>query len=191
VYSVGGITSNEVTPTGYAYDPGTQAWSALPAMKYARDDPQAAFIGGKLYVSGGWGTDQVPVAQTEVYDPARNAWSEGAPAPFPYGGASTAVLDGKLYVIGGCDQNVCGETTVQVYDPVTNTWSTAADYPEPIAWEGCGAIDGEIYCAGGTTSNSTLTGDAYRSPIMPGTATRCTPTGTAATRSGWTPATAR
>jgi N-acetylneuraminic acid mutarotase len=161
VYSVGGITSNEVTPAGYAYDPGTRAWSALPAMKYARDEPQAAFIGSKLYVTGGWGADQVPVAQTEVYDPARHSWSEGAQAPFAYAAAGTAVLDGKLYLIGGCDVSVCGKTTVQVYNPVTNTWSTAANYPEPVAWEGCGAIDGEIYCAGGTTSNSTVTSDAY------------------------------
>jgi N-acetylneuraminic acid mutarotase len=161
VYSVGGITSNEITPAGFVYNPGTEAWSALPPMNYARDEPQAALIDGKLYVTGGWGGDQTPVPETEIYSAAKNSWTQGAEIPFAYAAAGVAVLNGDLYVIGGCDVNVCGKTDVQVYDPVTNTWSTAANYPEPISWEGCGTIDGEIYCAGGTTSNSTDTSDAY------------------------------
>jgi N-acetylneuraminic acid mutarotase len=161
VYSVGGVNSSGIAAAGYVYDPGSQQWTALPPMQNAREAPQAAFINGKLYVTGGWGTDGNSVATTEIYDPGSGTWSAGASIPTAYAGASVAVLNGKMYVIGGCDASSCGHTDVQVYDPATDSWSAAASYPTAIAWQGCGEVNGEIYCAGGTTSATAGTSDAY------------------------------
>jgi N-acetylneuraminic acid mutarotase len=166
VYSVGGYHnySNRATTDGYVYDPGTQQWTALPAMQYAREAPQAAFINGKLYVVGGWDNSGTPVSYMEIYNPDSGTWSFGASIPTAYAAASVAVLNGKMYVIGGCDSLTCGHTGVQVYDPASNSWSTAASYPEPTSWEGCGAITGQVYCAGGTVASltgETTTKDAY------------------------------
>jgi N-acetylneuraminic acid mutarotase len=160
VYSVGGSTTTGTIAAGYVYDPSTQAWTALPPMQNAREEPQAAFINGKLYVVGGWSTSGSTIPAMEIYDPGAGTWSTGASIPTAYAGASVAVLNGKMYVIGGCDPVNCGHTDVQVYDPGSNSWSTAASYPEPISWEGCGAISGKIYCAGGTAGSSD-TADAY------------------------------
>jgi hypothetical protein len=175
VYSVGGYDGKATTAAAYVYDPDSQQWTALPYMKYPREAPQAAFIDGKLYVTGGWGSDGNPVAVTEVFDPSTGTWSTAASIPNPYAGAAFTTLNGEMYVIGGCDAVNCGHTDVQIYDPGSNSWSTGASYPEPIAWEGCGGIGGDIYCGGGITSTTTDTADAFAydaaadswSPIAP------------------------
>jgi hypothetical protein len=157
VYAVGGIEPNygNAQASAYMFDPATGRWSALPPMRHARQSAQAAFIGGRLYVTGGTYFEKATVTMpyTEIYDPATNQWTAGASVPKAYWGAATAVLDGKMYVIGGCDPltGVCGQTSVQVYDPVTNHWSTAASYPIPASFLGCGSIAGQLYCAGGVS----------------------------------------
>jgi hypothetical protein len=161
VYSVGGYDGKTTTAAAYVYDPDTQQWTALPYMKYPREAPQAAFLDGKLYVTGGWGSDGNPVAVTEVFDPSTGTWSTAASIPNPYAGAAFTTLNGEMYVIGGCDAANCGHTDVQIYDPSSNSWITGASYPEPIAWEGCGGIGGDIYCGGGLTSQSSDTSDAF------------------------------
>jgi hypothetical protein len=134
------------------YDPGAQAWSALPNLSVAREAPQAAAYGGKLYVFGGWGWNGNPVAKTEIYDPATGAWSTGADNPKPYAGAAVTALGGKIYIVGGCTSG-CGKTDVQVYDPASDSWSSGAAYPEPISWLGCGGIGTKLYCAGGLSGS--------------------------------------
>ncbi|MGW3661109.1 Kelch repeat-containing protein [Streptomyces sp. NPDC005151] len=142
----------------YVYDPGAQAWSALPNMRVARLAAQAAPYGGKLYVFGGWDAYST-VAKTEIYDPASHTWSTGADIPKPYAGAAVTVLGGKIYIVGGCRQG-CYKTDVQVYDPASDSWSSATPYPEPISFLGCGAIANKLYCAGGS-SGATSTKHAY------------------------------
>jgi N-acetylneuraminic acid mutarotase len=161
VYSVGGSDGSNVTTAGYVYNPGTEQWTALPPMQNAREASQAAFINGKLYVTGGWGANDNPLGTTEIYDPGSGTWSPAASMPIPYAGASVAVLNGEMYVIGGCDASNCGHNDVQVYDPASNSWSAAASYPTPISWEGCGEVNNEIYCAGGTTNAAADTSNAY------------------------------
>ncbi|MFE7323737.1 carboxypeptidase regulatory-like domain-containing protein [Streptomyces sp. NPDC057565] len=151
VYSVGGTDGVSTYNDAYVYDPGAQAWSALPDLSAARAAPQAAAYGGKLYVFGGWGVSGYPVDKTEIYDPASRTWSTGADMPQPYAGAAVTVLNGKIYIVGGCTYDDCSGTDVQAYDPASNTWSSATSYPEPISWLGCGTITGKLYCAGGAT----------------------------------------
>ncbi|WP_405691675.1 kelch repeat-containing protein [Streptomyces sp. NBC_00057] len=151
VYSVGGFNGTIAVNKAYVYDPGTQAWSALPNLSIARSAPQAAAYGGKLYVFGGWDTSGRPVAKTEIYDPATGAWSTGADTPKPYAGGAVTVFNGKIYIVGGCTDDACGKTDVQAYDPVSDSWSSGAAYPEPVSWLGCSAIANKLYCAGGAT----------------------------------------
>jgi N-acetylneuraminic acid mutarotase len=163
VYSVGGTDAFSVLASGSVYDPVAGAWSAIAPMQSAREKPAAAFVNGKLYVVGGWGTNGQPVPSTEIYDPASNAWSTGASVPTGLAAAATAVLEDKIYVIGGCDSNVCGHPEVFSYDPSGNSWTRLADYPLAISWTACGALSGQIYCAGGTGDSvgSTKKGYAY------------------------------
>jgi subtilisin family serine protease/N-acetylneuraminic acid mutarotase len=172
VYSVAGIQSMSILNKAYVYDPGTQAWSALPDLSAAREAPQAATYGGKLYVFGGWDTtgSGTAVTKTEIYDPETGTWSTGAANPKPYAGAAVTVLGGKIYIVGGCT-SACGKTDVQVYDPASNSWSSATPYPEPISWLGCGAIANKLYCAGGVLGSAS-TKHAYGYDPASGTWTR-------------------
>jgi N-acetylneuraminic acid mutarotase len=161
VYSVGGFDGNQNDTNGYVYNPSTQAWSAIASMANAREAPSAQFIGGKLYVVGGWDNSGNPVGQVEIYDPGTNTWSTGASEPTALAGSSSTTFNGKMYVIGGCDAFNCGYNTVQIYDPATNSWSSGATYPTLIAWGSCGTLASSIYCAGGTTGNNSDTSAAY------------------------------
>jgi N-acetylneuraminic acid mutarotase len=154
VYSVGGIGSAGLTANAYVYDPATQAWSALPNMRVAREAPEVAAVDGKLYVFGGWDFHGLTVPTTEIYDPATNAWAGGATIPKPYAGAGVSVVGGKIYLVGGCT-GPCGLTDVQVYDPASDSWSSAHAYPESTSWLSCGGISGEVYCAGGAAGTVT------------------------------------
>ncbi|HEY1916511.1 MAG TPA: carboxypeptidase regulatory-like domain-containing protein [Streptosporangiaceae bacterium] len=165
IFSVGGVaggpTRTEVTGDSYVYDPGAQAWTALPPLPTPRQAPQAALLGTRLYVTGGWDAAGDTQTSLEIYDPATNAWSAGASIPDGVAGAAVTVYDGQMYVIGGCTSASCGQTSVQIYDPATNAWRQGTRYPKPIGWESCGAIGSRIYCAGGVTSATTATNAGY------------------------------
>lgn len=150
VYSGFGVTDTALSKDAYRYDPAAGSWTKLAPGGTPREAPVHGFIGGKWYVSGGWGASG-PVSSTEVYDPAKNTWSTAASNPAPTLGAGTAVLGHKLYAVGGCTTEACSSTTVEVYNPATDSWSKAADYPVPVSWAMCGAIGGKLYCAGGGT----------------------------------------
>jgi N-acetylneuraminic acid mutarotase len=160
LYVAGGINvaTGNVLASGYVFDPATGRWSALPPMPHPTSEAQAAFIGGRLYVTGGTYTpaNLVTIPYTQIYDPESGRWTSGANLPKAYYGAGTAVLDGKMYLVGGCDPvaGFCGRTDVQVYDPATDNWSTAASYPIPAAFLACGGIGGRLICAGGASGQA-------------------------------------
>jgi N-acetylneuraminic acid mutarotase len=144
--SLGGDTTSKNL---YVLDPAAGAWTKLAAAADSRQAPGHGIIDGKLYASGGWGSDGTADGKLEIYDIATDTWTTGAPEPRPYAGAGSAVAGGKLYLIGGCD-TACGTTDASVYDPATDSWSQIAPYPEPVSWTSCGGIGGKVYCAGGT-----------------------------------------
>jgi hypothetical protein len=155
LYSGFGYNGSADTNTLYSYDPTVGTWTQLASATDTRETPAHGFIGGKLYVAGGWGPSGSPDANTEIYDPASNTWSAGPAWSGALAGSGSAVLGSKLYVIGGCGASTCGSTTVSVLDTTTGTWSTAASYPETTSWTSCGTIAGEIYCAGGSDGTNT------------------------------------
>ncbi|MEU1596445.1 carboxypeptidase regulatory-like domain-containing protein [Streptomyces sp. NPDC005708] len=144
----------------YSYNPATGAWFQLASATDPREAPAHGFIGGKLYVAGGWGGPSGVDRKLEIYNPRTDRWSVGADMPTAYAASGSAVLNDKLYTVGGCYALSCaGVTDVQVYDPHTDSWSKAAPYPEPVTWTSCGAIAGKLYCAGG------ISGDYSDHPI--------------------------
>jgi hypothetical protein len=140
-----------IPAAGQVFDASTGRWSPLPANATPREKPAAAFVGGKLYVIGGWGNSGTPVPAMEIYDPATNAWTTGPSVPNAYAASGIAVVGGKIYVIGGC-VDTCGKNDVYAYDTAARSWSRVADYPLSTAWIACGGLSGNVYCAGGTNA---------------------------------------
>ncbi len=155
VYNVGGFDGNADIASAYVYDPATTTWTQLADMSTTREAPSSGWIGGKLYVTGGWGPDGTPTAATEVYDPDANTWTTLADNPAPHAAAGVAVQNGSLYLVGGCDASSCGSTDVEIYDPASDSWSSGPSYPELVSWQACGSLSGAIYCAGGVSDAGT------------------------------------
>jgi hypothetical protein len=162
VYAFGGFDGSTDTAASYVYDPKTQAWTPIAPLRVAREHASAAWINGRVYVTGGWEPTGATVARTEIYDPGTNTWSRGTDVPTPLAASGVAVYNARLYIVGGCDPVKCDHTDVQVYDPAADKWSTAAPYAEPVAWLACGTLYGQIACAGGQTlDGSTRDGFSY------------------------------
>jgi N-acetylneuraminic acid mutarotase len=164
LYVAGGNNGHE-TPTLQAYNPSTNAWTALadmPSGRYQGDG--AAVINGQLYVPGGWDNSYsfLPHSDLFVYDPATNTWASRASMPLLSGCGASAAINGKLYVTTPCNGYSGVQTFLHVYDPVTNTWSSLASSPHGHEVPAAGVIGGKFYVAGGSDgSDSTGYLDVY------------------------------
>lgn len=111
------------------YDPKTNAWAALPSLPVGRSSFDAAVIGNKIYVVGGWNLQGD--ADTQWQDSAlsfdlsseKKNWQEIAKPPFHRRALSLAACNGKLYVVGGMTKEGGPTTKTAIYDPATNQWS--------------------------------------------------------------------
>lgn len=119
-----------------SYDPKSKTWSKLAALPAPRSSFDAAVLGDKVYVIGGWNLHGES-DQSEWHDTAWSLdlndasakWQPLAPPPFQRRAVSVAAHQGKLYVIGGMTSD--NETThrVAIYDPASDSWSEGPDLP--------------------------------------------------------------
>lgn len=108
VYAIGGRTGGYGSLSRVqAYNVATNTWSwkaEFPRALYALNG--AGVINGKIYVSGGlgtnWSANGIISSQLYVYDPATNSWTRKR--DMPSGGADgvTGVIRNKLYVVTTC-----------------------------------------------------------------------------------------
>lgn len=153
VYSIGGGSTTGTERATWVYDPDTDSWSELTALPTSRAKPGVATVGGKIYVTGGWGSTSDPDPTVNVFDPASETWStlDGVTNPAPTAAPGTAVVAGKIYLVGGCTDGSCTASDETVaFDPQTETFTTVAPYPRPVSWMSCGGLGAQVYCAGGS-----------------------------------------
>lgn len=115
-----------------AYDVKSGAWSDLPALPKGRSSHDAAVIGDKLYVVGGWcmtggGDDAAWHDSALVLDLSAKEpkWTPIASPPFQRRALALAGHAGKLYCVGGMTMQGGPATSVFVYDPAGDRWSNA------------------------------------------------------------------
>jgi hypothetical protein len=121
-------------------------------MPVARAKPQAATIGDKIYVFGGWSAGGTPVTSVDVYDTTAGSWSTiSATNPKARSAAGVGVVNGKVYLVGGCTNGSCDTSTdTVIFDPTAGTFSAGASYPQTVGWMTCGGVSGALYCGGGS-----------------------------------------
>lgn len=120
------------------YDPDTNQWSELAAMKFSKYRCSAVALNGELYVLGGIGCEGVDRGQcrrclnvVEIYNPKGDFWRDGPPLPWPIlslrsNASNSGVVDGKIYVCGyykGADRYDNITKDILEFDPWENTWS--------------------------------------------------------------------
>lgn len=118
-----------------AYDIKTGEWTNLTPLPEGRSSHDAAILGSRIYVVGGWqlsgGGDGDWHDTAYVCDLADKelTWKPIAKPPFFRRALAVAAYQGKIYVLGGMDDNNDATTQVSIYDPASNAWSTGPALP--------------------------------------------------------------
>jgi N-acetylneuraminic acid mutarotase len=152
------------------YDPAKDRWSALPAMKVARDHAYVGIINGRLYVVGGRDRPIYDIATVEEFDPAAGKWSERAPMPTGRSGGHATVLGGRLYVFGGegNDASPIGLfNEVEAFDPAADSWTRFEPMLLPRHSLVTATVGNRIYLPGGATSRGGANITAYADAFEP------------------------
>ena len=173
LYRLGGFTAKNAEGEEHClwsqdaaacYDPQTRSWKSLPPLPEPRSSFDAAVLGDKIYVIGGW---QLRGAEESIWhktayvldlSAASPEWKAIAEPPFQRRALSVAAHDGKIYAIGGMQQEGGITTRVDVFDPVSGTWSAAPK----LHGEGMDGFGSSAFAVGGRLYVSTLGGTLQR-----------------------------
>ncbi|WP_367897919.1 kelch repeat-containing protein [Leptospira sp. WS58.C1] len=118
----------------------------VPFKTWISDDPIKT---RGIWLVGGVGADNNPVAQIDLYDPVDNHWYPSITrVPTPRAFASVVNFKGKIFVIGGLTKS--GSTfsvssAVEAYDPFTGIWTTYSSAPDAIHSGISATVGNEIY----------------------------------------------
>ena len=173
LYRVGGFTA--LNKQGDDHDLRSQAgvarfdaergvWRDLPPLPEPRSSHDAAVVGDRLFVVGGWqlsGKDESrwhKTAWSMDLTAKSPSWSPLPAPPFERRALALAAHDGKLYAIGGMQHRGGPTTRVDVWDPAAEKWSRGPSLlGEPMEGFGCSA-----FATGGRLYVSTIHGNLQR-----------------------------
>jgi hypothetical protein len=89
-------------PGGYSYDPGTDAWTALPSAPFQGLSGPVAVWNGDTYVLWGRDTGAAAAPKGAVYDPVATSWSSMDASSQNAGPGAVASWTGSsMLVVGG------------------------------------------------------------------------------------------
>jgi N-acetylneuraminic acid mutarotase len=168
VYRIGGLNARNAKKDDAdlhsvdefaSFDPATKTWAKLPSLPEPRSSHDAAVLGGKIYVVGGWnlsGDSSSGEWQTDalVYDTAAGTngkWEKLSEPPFQRRAIAVAAWNNRIWVLGGMDEYGEIKREVFSYDPATKSWAKAADLPgDDMQGFGVSAwgIDSGLYASG-------------------------------------------
>lgn len=107
VYVIGGYKNGDDMLNGVAaskmmvYNASTDEWTTMEGPNKPRGRACAVAINGRIYVAGGFKSDQTATDTVEVFDPETKEWAEFAKLPFGRGGCGCASSGDLMYVAGG------------------------------------------------------------------------------------------
>lgn len=144
IYRVGGLsftngagedTAFHSLATFAKYDPETNKWKDLPPLPEPRSSHDAAVIGDKLYVVGGWNLQGASSMDAPWHDQALvfdltkedGQWQKIGQPPFQTRAVAAIGHAGKLWVLGGMTSTNATTRDVHVFDPAKNAWSKGPD----------------------------------------------------------------
>jgi N-acetylneuraminic acid mutarotase len=117
------------------FDSKSGQWQDLAPLPRGRSSHDAAMLGSKLFVIGGWELagegdgDWHTTAYVADLAAETPEWKEIAPPPFSRRALAVAGYGDKVYAIGGMDDSNDTTTAVAIYDPQSNQWSKGPALP--------------------------------------------------------------
>lgn len=168
VYAIGGQHNHDTSPFDvadvHAWDPASDAWSAVASLPAARShfEPGTSVVAGRIRIAGGRGplaSDLAVLAVTE-YDPLADAWSDVFSLP-------QALFAPAAHPIGAEYVVACGGPSVN--QPGTATWRRPLDptAPADVRRIDCGAGGGSIQSGvAWCPDEGFIGGGAYANPAV-------------------------
>lgn len=150
---VGGTLENgDPTETAEIYDSGTNSWTQVGSMHFARFFPQVTLLSdGKVLVSGGQGLGFQTLKSAEVFDPAQGTWLNVGDMHDPRFGAGAALLPNGNVLVAGGSYNFTHLQSAEIYDPIAKTWANTASMAAGRYTSGLVTLkSGKVLAAGGT-----------------------------------------
>lgn len=173
LYRLGGFTAmNEEgqehdlrsTADVASFDTAKKEWQPMSPLPEPRSSFDAAVLGDKVYVIGGWQLkgDEESVWHKTAYaldlKSDNGAWELLPEPPFQRRALAVAAHDGKIFAVGGMQAEGGPSTRVDVFDPTTGKWSIGPSLEgEPMEGFGCSA-----FATGGKLYVSTIRGNLHR-----------------------------
>jgi N-acetylneuraminic acid mutarotase len=173
IYRVGGLNNRNATTKDKEdlhstaefaeFDPATKNWTALVPLPAARSSHNAAVIGDKLYVIGGWRLEGKspsdertpghwePDALAYDFTKPEAGWQKLSQPDFKRRALGVGVWKGKLFALGGMNEKAKVSMQVDVFDPATGKWEKGPSLPGAgMAGFGVSAwnLDGDLYVCG-------------------------------------------
>ena len=146
------------------FDPATKSWSEVAPMPEPRSSFDAAVLGDKIYVVGGWnmtGDGETQWHKTaHVLDLSKKEpqWEALPEPPFRRRALSIAAHDDKIYVLGGMQDQGGPSTRVDIYDPKSKGWSKGPS----LNGEGMEGFGSSAFAVGGRLYVTTYSGMLQR-----------------------------
>lgn len=115
------------------FDPSSNRWIDLPPLPHARSSHEAAVIGARVFIAGGWclaGSEKRWAETIAVLDTSQpeKGWVE-YPQPFKRRALAVAALGKKILVVGGLTDDGKMSSSVDLFDPADGSWSKGPDFP--------------------------------------------------------------
>lgn len=120
----GGLVSDMDCPLHLVlkYDVYKNCWTVMTRMLSARSFFGGGVIDGRVYIAGGYSTDQFELNSAEVLDPVKGVWQPVASMGTNMASSDSAVISGRLFVTEGCAWPFFSSPRGQVYDPKVDRW---------------------------------------------------------------------
>ena len=155
----GGQTRNEVWRGVFNADGSVGSWLAMPAYPLALDLHDGVYLNGRIYVVGGWDSEQ---SQRAIYQAVVNrdglgAWQLAGELPVPLYRLAVTGANGNLYVTGGYNSN--GATNA-VYVAALNgdgtlaPWQSGTGLPNALYYHKALMQDGRLVVLGGRNDST-------------------------------------
>jgi|GEM_PF-5101822 len=153
LYVLGGLDDDGITGRVQIYDPEDLEWHRGPDLPTPVFGAQAAAVGSKVYVLGGWSSgpsgDRDLSAAVQVLDTASDTWSEGPELPTPVAEATATAVGRRIVVVSGWEGKDRISDAVQILDTDDGAWSDGADASLPAVAAAAVAVEEKIYVIGG------------------------------------------
>jgi hypothetical protein len=170
--SWGGYVSDHTTDaytylaTGFAFDPSSDTWTAIPPAPEALSDATPIWTGSEaLFLFGHNGAKDY--SDGVAFDPVTDAWRTVATAPIDPD-ITTAVWTGRGVIAWGSrSRDSKNAVAGAAYDPATDTWQRIEDAPISLnsasgVWTGTQMIVfGSLLDNGNHAATDTAVGESY------------------------------